>query len=223
MPASASPPMRKLRAAPPPCRASPRAPVRLLKCQRLPHPLPLYFRLAPPASDQLVELIGDLLCGLSTLFHDPVGGAAFDYVLGTGVVDQPLGRARGEHQPMIGDGDDEAVTKRVEPEHRPASAAHQGVQFASRRVTSNPLVPTRIARRAIRGYWCGHAIIVALSLPMVVRVQAAAGELVACMRPLQGDWNKMGTESHASMNDAALSPRAPGRRGRPVYSQSRSA
>ena len=103
-----------------------------------------------------------------------------------------------------------------------ASAAHRGVQFASRRVTSNPLVPTLIARRAIRGYWCGHAIIVRLKQSTVVRVRAAVAELVCRTRPPHGERNKRGAGRHASMNDAASSERATGRRCRPAFSSSRS-
>ena len=92
-----------------------------------------------------------------------------------------------------------------------------------RRCGSGPSVPSRIAQRTARGYRCSHAIIVALQRSTVVRVQAVAAELARSTRPLHGDRNKMGIGGHASMNDAASSERAVGRRCRPVSPSPRSA
>ena len=47
------------------------------------------------------------------------------------------------------------------------------------------------------------------------RPPSAVG-LATCTRPLHGDWNRTGTEIHASMNRAALSGRANSLRCRPV-------
>ena len=73
-------------------------------------------------TNELVNLVGDALGRVAKLFHRPVGGVALGDVLRPGMVDQPLGEARRQHQVAVGDAD-EAVAKRVEPELRPAGLA----------------------------------------------------------------------------------------------------
>ena len=64
-------------------------------------------------------MVGDALRGLAQLSDRPVGGIAFGYVVGAGVVDQPLGQRARQQQVALGYRD-EAVTQTVVPEFRTA-------------------------------------------------------------------------------------------------------
>ena len=59
---------------------------------------------------------------VAELLHGPVGGVALGHVLGPGMIDQPLGEARRQHQLAVRHGD-EAVAKGMEPEPRAARLA----------------------------------------------------------------------------------------------------
>ena len=80
------------------------------------------------SADVLVDPVGDALGGVAQLFHGPVGGVALGDVRGRGVIDQPLGQARGQHELAVGNGD-EAVSERMEPEPGPARLADSRVEM----------------------------------------------------------------------------------------------
>ena len=71
---------------------------------------------------QLLDAVGDALGWLAQLPDGPVGGVPFGDVVGPGVVHQPLGQRRRQHQVAFGDGD-EGIAQTVIPEPRAAGLA----------------------------------------------------------------------------------------------------